>query len=270
MTGSVKNDLRRVLNPPIKINEKHLQETILKAKQVCPPAAKKVPLGDVFAQQVRFIGTKTWVFQAVILLVTVLLVRASTNEAAMAVMPVSLPIILAFTSIAFLLPAVVFLDGSVRYGMEEIELATMVSRNRLLAIRGILAATGSAVGLVCTVFVTGYYVQAQGVQFIQLIPFILLPHLLANSICLLVINLRRGRSSTAQCIVACAFLFVGLAVILGRFPELYAASAVAAWYVACAGLLAICVLEFYILLKRGSDLASYSEQLEVLDGTVRP
>lgn len=143
--------LKKALRPDEDgINAAHIQQVIMMARQEYAHKAqrKRTGFGAFLISQVRFIGWRIWVVQGAFLLLLCGCFSTVLGEYLL-YSPRRVALLLCCLAIAVSMTAVPFIYRSIRYQMDEVEMATRNSSGRLLVAKLLVTGLGDGLTLAC-------------------------------------------------------------------------------------------------------------------------
>lgn len=198
----------------------------------------------VFLSQVwRFTGVPMWVAQGVA--ATLFFLAAATQRELVSWLPLLGPLLVAVS-----LPV---LFAGQRYGMDELEASTCVSRTELSLAKLTLAAAADLV-ILTSALVLGW--SQTGKALLPLFLYLLVPFLLCALTALTVLR-RYPQSNEVICAVVCFVAAVGLLAIRLAAPQLYETSALGGWILAFAVFGGFFVRELTALVDQRKESIAY-------------
>lgn len=235
------------------VSAEHLEQVKQLAKKELSQKTELERIG--FAQflcaQVRFIGWRIWLAQAILLAVICGFLAASMGEYYL-INPRYAAQALCCLSVLVLMTALPFISRALKYKMHEIEAATRFSSVRLLMARLLIIGVGDLFAL------CGFWCVATlktPLPAGSALLYSLFPFLLAScGLLFLLGNLPAARFAVGSTAMCCALLTVY--ALLGRlYPAFYRQTFTALWIVVCAALAALCVIQARQIVNR----ARYTE-----------
>lgn len=235
----LKNALHSTASP---VRSTHVRETISLAGEPLAKrkASKKLSYWRFLGTQVRFIGWKIWLFQAVTLLLLTGIVFSLLHS--LAGSPVSVGILLSGCSFLVFLTALPYLYRSKRYQMCEVEMAAKVPGVRQLGAKLLIIGIGDfsmLLSLFCFALVKTDLRPG------SLCLYLLLPFL--SSVCgLLYLIGHTPVSKLAQnSVIVCASLFLGFTILAGLVSASRDLTLIGS--IACVLLVFVCVFETHTI-----------------------
>lgn len=229
-----KEALKRALQRPAPVRQARLQETQNLARKALRPVKKRLSFWAFLGTQVRFIGWKIWLSQAVTLLFLFLLwgpVWGSLWSART---------LLCCCSLLIFMTALPFLHRAKRFGMCEVEMAARFSGVKQLGAKLLIIGIGDFT-MLSSMFCFAVVKTAldPGSVFFSL----LLPFLAASSGLMYLIGHTPGSKLVQNSVVVCALLFLGSTVLTNTSPVLFRQDTTLLWAAACIALAACCVFQ---------------------------
>lgn len=234
--------LRQSLQSP-PAHSPRLPETLLLAKQGLRARKKGLGFWGFLGSQVRFIGWRIWLFQAVTLLAMFLGVFSLWSSLG----PRSAGILLSGCSLLIVMTALPFLHRSRRYQMCEVEMAARFSSAKQLGAKLLILSLGDFAmlsSMFCFV-VTRFSLSPD-----QVFLYLLLPFLTAASALMYLIRHTPGSELPRNSVLVCALLFLGSA-LMGKVPPVFLPGSALPW-ILCLALAGCCVYQTHRVFSQSS------------------
>ncbi len=250
---SQKKDLKRSLQRQVvPVRQAHLRETQALARKALYRRAKKQRLSfwHFLGTQVRFIGWKVWLSQAVTLLFLCwapLLLWGRIGGS-----PRSAGMLLCGCSLLIFMTALPFLHRSKHFGMCEVEMAAKFSGVKQLAAKLMIIGIGD-ITMLSSIFC--FVMNKTALDPGSVLVSLLLPFLAASCGLLYLIGHTPGSKLVHNSVVICALLFLGFTLLANA--SLFRATL--SWAVVCIGLAICCICQ-----TRSVFLHSSYEEIQLL------
>ncbi len=218
----------------------HIRETLSLAQisLARKTAPKRLSYWGFLGTQVRFIGWKIWLYQAVTLMlltgVVFSLFLSFTDNSK------SVGILLSGCSFLIFLTALPFLYRSRRYQMIEVEMAAKVSGSKQLGAKLLIICIGD-LSMLCSLFC--FALARTDLEPGSVLLCLLLPFLASASGLLYLIGHTPGAKLMQNSVVVCGSLFLGSALLMDLPPIFLSSKAYPLWALVCILLALSCVFQ---------------------------
>lgn len=247
----LKRRLRKELKDLYQVNvsEKHLNQTSLLAQRIYRDTRKMNPISfsNFMYRQIKHVGLPIWIFQAVVLFLTLLLFGILFQE------PIYTdnPILLSMLSIFTAMTSIPFLGRSIKYKMFEIEMVTSMSLGKLTLCRLLIIGIGDAAALF---ILMGLSVSQLNIAITNLLIYIIMPFLLTCYGCMFIFNRMGGMNNISLSTLFCFLLMILIQKVYIQIPLMPANLIVGVCSIVSIISMILLVVESYKLIKRGYSL----------------
>lgn len=242
----LRNSMQDVETP---VRYEHLQKTISLAKnewkkRVVRP---RITFSKFLTTQIRFVGWKIWLAQAIVLLcLSYLLVFFGdyilNNQRNVA-------LLLCCISILVLMSAVPFIQRSIRFKTYEIEAAARFSATKQLLAKLLIIGIGD-ISMLSSILCVAIINTPLGTKSILL--YLLLPFLIASSGLLYLIGHTPIEKISQNSVVICMVLFLAFTILDKTYPIFYQQAFSLKWAAICIVLILFCIYQIRYILYRSS------------------
>lgn len=227
----------------------HFQETLSLVSDELRkhPARKRLSYWEFLGTQVRFIGWKIWLFQALTLLLLGCLsysLRQSFLDS-----PRSAGLLLSCCSLLISMTALPFLHRSRRYRMCEVEMAARFSIIKQLGARLLILSIGDF-AMLCSLFC--FTLAKTALPRSSVFLYLLLPYLTATSGMLYLIRHTPSVKWAQNSVLVCGSLFLLFSLLTAPSPLSLPEPSSPVWGIACLVMAACCLRQTHFIFAPNS------------------
>ena len=240
----MKNQLKQELSRSFKnvapdTRQEHLDHLISLARDNYNLQAegKSISFWNFMLRQIRFVGTRIWLWQSFVLLLLCILISSGYSSASVAASVHYVSYLLGCSAVVMLTAAMPIVYRSVRYQMLETETASRFSFSKLLLARLIIIGAGDLIMMMVIILLTLYETER---SIRGLLLYLLVPFLLAASGYLTILAHMALRLFPYLCTGFSGGLLLILYLLRKWQPEFYGSSFTWEWGILCILLLLFC------------------------------
>lgn len=234
----------------------HVRETLTLAERQLQkrPAPKKLSYWSFLGTQVRFIGWRIWLFQALtLLLLTGALFPLGLNLFGSLH---TVRMMLVGCSILVFMTALPFLCRPKRYQMCEVEMAAKISGSKQLGAKLLIICIGD-LSMLCSLFC--FALARTDLAFGSVLLCLLLPFLASSCGLMYLIRHTSPTKLMQNSVVVCGCLFLGAALLMNLPPIFFSLESYPLWALVCILLALSCVYQTHAIFY-----GSFYEEVQLL------
>lgn len=213
---------REILNkrelPMIDENKKRQSMEILKMEIANTEITGKESYFEKIKRYIPFMSKITFLFQFILLLVGILVIKSMTFEKTRLILSLVMPVL------AFL--QIMELEKSFKYNMYEIEMSCKINLKELISIKLIINTLINLCIMTIFAVMTGTYFKQESYV---LILYFLVPFMITNVANIVTMRLLKNKSNEIVNMTIMLFVNVILFIIHIKFPSVYEASSILVW-----------------------------------------